>query len=490
MKRELSLQLQPRQELTLKQNQLLMMLPQMQQAIYLLQLPVMELSAVINEELEKNPILEQESEEIPTPLEQSEKEEIVNENVAAETEVFFDQKDFEILKHLDEEYRDHFALSGNYQTYRTEEEEKLKNFVENNTCEKESLFTYLMKQAKETFDHPKDLELAECLIGNFDENGFLITPLEEIASLYNTTKDKLRTILGIIQTFDPCGIGAQDIRQSLLIQLQKLRKEKSLAYKIIDQHYNDLLHNRIPQIHKNSGHSYSEIKQAIEHIAKLDLRPGANFSRNMPQILVPDANIRQENDQLIVEINEDWTPSLRLNKRYMRMLKDQHLTREAREFIHHHLISAKWLVRNIYQRNETITRIVEFLADKQKEFFTQPNGSLIPMTMKELAKELNLHESTIARAVANKYISCSRGILPLRSFFSVTYVNIAGDDISAHTVRNAIKELIERENKETPLSDETISSKLKEIGIICARRTVSKHRNQLNLGTAQQRRKY
>lgn len=491
----MSLKLQPKQTQNLKQNQLLMMLPQMQQAITLLQIPVQEMMQIIEQEMERNPILEL-SEDANTQEERNEalSKELSEENMDIDTpvekEMSFNDRDFDVLKQLDEDFRDHFAQSEDY-TPRTMEDEKRKVFLENSIPAPRTLFSHLMEQAKQTFDDQEDLEVAEEIIGNIDDKGYLQVSLEEISALTGYRVDRISNLLSQIQTFEPYGVGATTVQECLLIQLRCLEKQKTLAYQIIEKHYDDLLHNRIPLIQKKLGCSHQDVRHAIDQqIAKLDLHPGAWYSQPASIQIMPDVTVRQEDDKLIVEINDEPIPTLRLNARYLRMLDDETVPQETKEFIKQSVISAKWLVRNISQRNETLVRIVQYLTQIQKEFFIEPDGKLVPLTMREVAEELKLHESTIARAVANKYINSPRGLILLRSFFTNAYTTNQGKDISSQTVREALQKIIEEENKKHPFSDETISKKLKEQGINCARRTVAKYRREFHIGNALQRKKY
>lgn len=469
-----------------KQLQRLIMSPQMQQAIHLMQMPVMELATVVEVELEQNPVLEYDEEE---PDERNEQEE--NETSQSEKELNFDEDDFEIMKRLDDDFRDHFSESENYYTKRSAEEEKLKSFQEQSIQCQETLFEHLMAQARETFDNKEDLAIAEIIIGSFDESGFLKSSLLEITSFHSFSISSSEEILEQIQTFEPFGVGARDLRECLLIQMRSLKEDNSLAYKIVDQHYDDLLNNRIPEIKKKLGCSLEEIEEAIhKKIAHLDLHPGTQYSHKLTQHVIPDVTVIEEDEKLIIVVNEGRLPIIRLNSRYLRMLDDENLPKETKEFIRNKLMSAKWLLKNIDQRNKTIYRVVESLTKRQKDFFLVPNGKLVPLTMKVLAEELDLHESTIARAVANKYIDTTRGVLPLRFFFSNSYTTAEGDDISSNTVRDVLKRIIDKENKKRPLSDEAISKLLEKKGIPCARRTVAKYRAELYIGNTKQRRKY
>jgi len=498
MSNSLSFELQQKPGQNIKQLQRLIMSRQMQQAIHFLQMPIMELTPLIDMEMEQNPVLEyskdEEETEVDSDLKQLEDdnmEESNDEDNAPEKELIFDEGDFEIMRRLDEDFRDHFSESGNVSVKRNSEEDKLQTFLESSIVSEETLFEHLMQQAKEVFEDEKQQAIAEAIIGNFDEGGFLSTSFQELAVLEGCTVEAIEKVLKVIQTFDPIGVGARNLKESLLIQLQSQGKAATLAYAIVDKHFDDLLHNRIPSIKKGLHCTAEQIGEAVDHdIAKLDLHPGTQLSRQVISFITPDVSLRQEEEELIVAINDDTMPRLRLNTRYMRMLDDASLPEETKDFIKQKVVSAKWLLRNIMQRNETLEKISQSLVKWQREFFLNPDGKLVPLTMKVLADELDVHESTIARAVSGKYIETPRGILPLRSFFTSSLSTNAGIDISSKTARDVLKEIIDGEDKQHPLSDEAISAMIKEKGIQCARRTVAKYRVALNIGTAQQRRKF
>jgi RNA polymerase sigma-54 factor len=395
------------------------------------------------------------------------------------------------MKRLDEEFRDHFTESGGFQAKRSAEDEKLKTFLESSVQSHSTLFEFLMKQAKETFEDIDELDAAEAIIGNFDERGFLEMPLEEIALIYDVTTDILEEVLEEIRTFEPFGIGAFSVKESLLIQLTCLKKKESLAYQIVANHYEDLLYNRIPQIKKSLGCSADEISNAIQKdISKLNLYPGALHAHEVVQNITADVVVRNEKESLIVEIDDEYIPSLKLNAKYLQMLESNELTDEVKDYIRNKVASGKWLLRNIHQRNDTLLKITNLLVEKQGEYFKNPKGQLLPLTMKSVAEELELHESTVARAVSNKYVDCSRGLLALRSFFTNSYSTNEGDEISSRTVKDLLQEIVGEEDKAKPLSDEALSKLIKAKGIPCARRTVAKYRRELNLGNAAQRRIY
>lgn len=485
----MQLQTQPKQQQLITQR--MIMSAHMQQAIKLLQLPVMELESFIEEQVVLNPILEidESAEEASSSAEEQAAEPEQGEET--EQEVSISDTDLAILTRLDEDMRDLYAGTDAMPIKRTSEEDELKTYLESSICAEPTLHEELMHTARDTFTKEEELKIAEILIGYIDQFGFLKTPLDEICVLHSLSISSVKQVLEEIQTFEPYGVGASSIQESLLLQLKGLKKDNSLAYQIVQHHYDELLHNHIPVIQKSLKCSYEEIQQAIENdIAKLDLHPGTHFSSPSKQTIIPDVTLRQEGEELIVDVDRDRAPSLKLNSKYLHMLNDPEVSNETKQFIKRNLFSARWLFRNLQQRYSTIERIAQALAEKQKDFFLKPDGQLVPLIMKTLAEELNVHESTIARTVSQKYIDSPRGIFPLKSFFTAKYVSDEGQDISARTVKDAILDLLEKEDKHHPLSDEKISVILKEQGIPCARRTVAKHRIALNIGNTQQRRKF
>jgi RNA polymerase sigma-54 factor len=478
------LQMQAKQHQSLAQR--LIMSSHMQQALHLLQLPLLELDPFIEEQVVQNPILEigeiSQVSEFNPPQKEDE--------IEVEKDITISDQDLSILSKLEEDWRDHFSMDT-VPVKRSSDEEKLKVYLENSTSTPISLQSHLIQQAHDTFENTEDLNHAEIIIGYIDSTGFLKTPATEICLLHNIKNEDYVRLLKEIQSFEPFGIGASTIQESLLIQLRCLGKEETLAYLIVQDHYEELLHNHLPSIQKSLKCTFQELHQAIDHdIAKLDLHPGTHFSTQPVQNIVPDVTIRQENEQLFIDVDRDRVPPLRLNHQYMSMLKDPEVPPDTKQFIKRHLFSARWLMRNLHQRYSTIERIAEVIAKKQYHFFVHPAGQLLPMTMKALAEELNLHESTIARTVANKFINSPRGLFPLRAFFTNKYTSDEGNTLSSQTVKEAIFSLIEKENKMHPLSDAKISSHLKEIGIPCARRTVAKYRLAFQIGNAQQRKKF
>ncbi len=478
-----------------KQTQRMIMSPQMQQAIKFLLVPIMELSQVIDMEIETNPILERSEE----PDEDSEyKEEAIEEfgeepEISDNRELDFEKENFDFIEQINEDYNDFFHENDNYSLRTNAPNEKLRSFLENSLSSKESIGSFLHTQAKEIFTDPNKLAAAEIIIGSIMQDGFFTENLEELSLLTHIPSELLQTVLEEMRsTFDPPGIGAADCKECLLLQLERKNKTDSLAYRIIALHFKNLLENKIGIIAASLHKTPKEIIAAVsEEISCLDLHPGASLDNGMIQPIIPDLFIfLNERDVLEASVSKEFIPSFKINKKYLKMINDPSIQGETKEFIKQKITSAKWLMKSLLQRNDTLQRLGELLILMQNDFLAKPNGRLIPMSMKSFAEKLSLHESTIARAVTNKYLACDRGIFPLRYFFTAALSCDDGPEMSSKSVKEMIGDMIREENSRKPLSDEALSLLLKNKGVSCARRTVAKYRNQLKMGNARQRKKF
>jgi RNA polymerase sigma-54 factor len=401
-------------------RQQLLMTTSMQQALRILQLPVFELAEWVREEVEKNPLLSYE--EMPS-------------------------------------YR-----MPNYSQKGASQEEQLASPLP-------SLFEHLMHQAKESFSTQEELDLAEWIIGNLDERGFLSNPVPKEAG----------PVLARIQSFDPLGIAASTLQESLLLQLQFLGKEETLAYQMIKGCFDDFLHHRLSSLVKNLKCSLKEIQRIIhEEIVKLDFHPGYRFRKETLQTIHPDVTLSKEGEEWSVEINESLLPSFKIS------------TPQGAEsaLFRPYLISARLLIDSLQRRKETLKKIALYLLHKQHAYFNGLKNRLVPMNVREVALELNLHTSTISRALVHKYLSCPYGIFPLRQFFTLSTPSFSREPggVSNQSVKKKISELVEREDKTIPLSDEILMKKLHALGLSCARRTITKYRNALHIPPASLRR--
>ena len=436
--------------LSQKQSQRLTLSPQMQRALHVLQLPVLELSALIEEEIEQNPLLEYAEEDF-----------------------------FSLTPH---EFR-----SESYDR----EENDVKHFIESTLACENSLFNHLMFQLRDRIQTSYERKVGELIIGYLDEHGFLSTPIEEISLFENVDVSTLKSLLKIIQTFDPIGIGAKNLQESLLIQLKMKGKKESLAFIIIEKYFEAMLKNHFPLIAKNLHLSVKKVREIIkEEISTLNLHPartiGHSQYKDIVDYITPDVTIEVRNDNFTIEINQDKIPKVKFIPKYLSMIEDPQVAKEIKDYIRDKIHSGEWLLKTLDDRHKTLYRIVAEVVKKQRMFFLNPDGKLVSFMMKEVASVLSLHESTIVRAVANKYVSSSRGILPLRFFF--THGFTADTDMTSHSIKQLLQEMLAKEDHNKPLSDEMLAMQLKEKGFPCARRTVAKYRMSLGIeGTAKRR---
>lgn len=464
---------------SLKQQQYLMMSPQMQQALHFLQLPHLELSTIVLQELEKNPLLE-------IAGDAKQKEEPVQKELLDKT-LKFDENDFTLLQYLEEEFRGHFLQSETGCSPKREQE--LESFKENSIQAVSSLFEHLTWQASYTFSKKEDYLLAEELIGHLDDRGYLTTPLEEISLINGVSLIKLEAILKKIQFFDPPGIAARSVQEVLLIQLQLAGKKESLAYRVVETHFTDLLKQNFKKIQNALHCTEEELKIALhKDLSSLNLNPGSQFCKSPTIYLQEDLSILPaSNGELSVEVQNDSIPSLRFNSRYLKLLDNGNLPKETKDYILKKLSAGKGLLKSLEQREQTLLRLGKLLAKKQHAYFSHEKGALLPMTMRPLAEELELHESTIARTVANKYVQTIHGLIPLRSLFTSSYTTNSGEEISSKSVKELLLSLLQKEDSHHPFSDEELSLQIKQRGLNCARRTVAKYRKELKIGSCFQR---
>lgn len=440
-----------------KLHQKLILSPQMQQALHLLQLPLQDLSLFLSEELSLNPLLE-------LPEEEGYEE--------------------------DDEYFSLLATSVG-----SAGEDDKQSAIENRTVFERSLYSMLLEQVEEVSSDLHEKTLLKILIGYLESDGLLKTPLQEIADWEELPLSVLEKGLSLLQTFEPIGVGARSIQEAMLLQLKHQGKEGSLAYRIIDQHFEAMLQNRIPLIAKQERSSSEEIHKVIEEeIASLDLRPGASipeghYSSYKTQ-LRPDVTVTFVGEFYEIEIHEGRAQFLRFNKHYLEMLHGEEINEETRQYLMERISSGKNLMKNLYERHQTLYRLTEELVKVQRNYFLDPKAQIAPLTMKEIAEKLELHESTIARAVSGKNIAHPKGISPLRSFFTNSYVTDSGEEISSQSVKQVLREILSKEDRARPYSDEALSKLISSQGIECARRTVAKYRQELGIGNASQRKRH
>jgi RNA polymerase sigma-54 factor len=441
---------------SLHQHQQLLVNLAMKQAFHVLQLPLLELSQWLKAEIEANPVLE------------------------------IDDSEQTLGASLEEPAKESHVLRNKSQE---EMEKRRKEYQENLLTAPISLYEHLMKQVPLAIVNPQNIPLAELIIGHLNDKGYLETPLNEIAP--SVPLETMQKILSEIQSLDPPGIGARHLQECLLLQLKLKKKETGLSFKIIAEHFEDLIHNRLPLISQRLRVSTAELARVIEkEISSLDLHPGYRYFYQPIATIIPDLLFICIEGKWQIEVNTFFLPRIQIASVYLEALRAGSLENEESFYLRRQLAGGRWLKRIVQRRNETLRRIGQLLIKNQKDFLSGDKAGLKPMTIQDVAHELGLHESTITRAVTNKFVACPQGLFALKSFFSPAVKTQNGEKISKHNFRKILLRTIEKENKRKPMSDEAISSHLRKLGITCARRTIAKYRGTLKIAPASKPKKW
>lgn len=453
--------------------------PQLIQSLRLLQLPTLELEQVIRQELENNPMLE----------------EVENQKEVVEDEP---KEPLDLEQTLDEEpppnpleWNEHLKLVFDESEYGASEEQDWgRELAEKVPVQPVTLTEHLLSQLRLASLSEKEYEIGEGIIGNVNADGYLSCPLKGIAQSVGASIEEVEKVLRVIQTFDPPGIGARDLRECLMIQLRDRGREESLAMKIVRDHLGDLERRCFWTIAKALGVKEREVHDAVEEIATLNPKPGWGTAREENQVIVPDLIVEKVGDDYIVLLNEGNTPSVRISPYYRSLLEgSKDLPEEAKKYLVEKFNSARWLLRAIQQRRSTLLTVVNYMVQAQREFLEHGVSHLKPMVMQEVADALGVHVSTVSRVTANKYIQTPRGIFELKYFFDGKIGGKDGEDVSAKSVKVRILELIENEDPQNPLSDQQIANLLNREGLSIARRTVAKYREELKILPARYRKR-
>jgi RNA polymerase sigma-54 factor len=458
-----------RQEQTLTQQQI--------QAIEMLAATALELQGYVNSELQENPLLEADTkgiEELPT----------VDEPASSDTGDD-DAWIAEILELSETGYRN----SGSVQTSSPEEVERRNHFM-NSIAVQTTLEDSLLDQIR-FLEPASDLfSCCEVIVAALDEDGYLKTHPADLAMALGMPLDLISKAIQTVQSCDPAGVAATDLRERLLIQLDRLPEEHPLARKLIDCHLDDLGANRIPTLARKLGVDFEDIRDALEVIR--ELQPHITEAE-LPVAEVevePEVDIEERDGEFQVLLRDGRIPSLHINAQYRSLLSDPATTEETREYVKDKIRSAAFLINCITQRQSTLERIVRAIVNAQEDFFRQGISCLRPLTMAEVADQIGVHETTVSRGVSGKYLSCKFGVMSLRTFFSNGYNDSEGNSVSNQVVKQTVRDLISQEDRHQPLSDSQISEMLEEQGLHVARRTVAKYRENLGLLPAKLRRQY
>jgi RNA polymerase sigma-54 factor len=457
--------------------------PQLQQSLLILQTPLLELRNLVQQEMETNPVLEELPDE-PSLDGPNGAEASVDNNF---------KEEFEKLARLDEEWRDYMAQSSSYSSegFRgSQEAQEKRQFFFDSIAMQETLQQNLMGQLNQTVLNADDRKTAELIIGNIDDDGFLQSTPEEMALSSGIAKEDFEKMLGLIQSFYPPGVGARDLRECLLIQLQREGKENSLQYKIISQHMEDLGKRRFPEIARRMNISVEEVQQCANRIARLNPRPGQAFAAAPQNYVLPDVTVENVDGDYQIILNNEQIPHLRISNLYKDIIAQGNNGAEVKDYIRDKIRSGKFLIRSIHQRQQTISNIAHQIVSRQRDFLEHGPAHLKPMTMAEIANAIGVHETTVSRAVSGKYMATPQGIFEMKYFFTSGYQTATGESLSNTSVKEAILDLVKHENGNAPLSDQQIVEILSERGIPIARRTVAKYRDELNILPSNMRRKY
>jgi RNA polymerase sigma-54 factor len=440
--------------------------PQLQQSLHILQAPTLELRNIVQQELQTNPVIEEEATEYRDEERNSD-------------DADFEQE-FERLARLDEEWRDYMAQNVSYST-RGQEDEERRQFFFDSIATQETLQQHLLDQLNTADVDLPEREAAELIIGNIDDTGFLPVSVEEIASTSSKSLQELQTALKLVQTFHPVGVGARDLRDCLLIQLRRLGKENSLEYAIVDQYLDDLGKRRFPEIARKLGVSVNDVQAAAQFISTLDPKPGQIFSPDPNNYVLPDVTVEQVGDEFVAALTGDQIPHLRISKTYKDLMTQGNNGSEVRDYIRDKIRSGKFLIKSIHQRQQTILNIANEIVRRQHDFLKYGTAHLKPMTMVQIAEAVGVHETTVSRAISGKYMATPQGVFEMKYFFTPGYQTAEGESLSNTSVKEAINDLVRNEDPRNPLSDREIVNILSERGIPIARRTVAKYRSELNI---------
>src|SRR5438874_1335266 len=458
--------------------------PQLQQSLVILQTPLLELRNLVQQEMETNPVLEEASAE-PDPEERNEAEPSADDNFKDE---------FEKLASLDEEWRDYMAQSASYSSdgFRVSQEAQDKRqYFFDSIAVQETLQQNLMAQLNQTALKANERTAAELIIGNIDDNGFLQSPPEEMTLNSGIPKEEFEKMLALIQSFYPPGVGARDLRECLLIQLKREEKESSLEYKIVSEYMEDLGKRRFPEIARRMGISVEEVQKAADNISRLNPRPGQIFAAAPQNYVLPDVTVEKVDGEYQIILNSEQIPHLRISNTYKDIIaSSRDGNSEVKDYIRDKIRSGKFLIRSIHQRQQTISNIAQEIVSRQRDFLDHGPSHLKPMTMGEIADAVGVHETTVSRAVSGKYMATPQGVFEMKYFFTPGYQTATGESLSNTSVKEAILDLVKREDGNEPLSDNEIVEILSERGIPIARRTVAKYRTELNILPSHMRRKY
>jgi len=481
----------------LRLEQRMKLAPHMIQSMEILQLPILALQERIEQELNANPVLEIDEAQDSDDIAAAESSEQTPAGADADQAPRAERtENFKRIENLDDEYKDYIDRAGTFQTRpRTDEPDAKLEAIKNTAAPAQSLHEYLEDQWR-LVDAPEPVKIAGSLIIDYiDSRGYLSVRLEQLHNKdrKDFTLDDLNKALSLVQTLEPTGVGARDLRECLLIQLDQSPDDVSFERKLIAEYMNELLENRLPDIAKKMSCTTERINHAVERLSRLDTSPGLLIGPSENHHISADVIVEydEEAGDYSVRLTDSALPRLRVSDYYSRMIKDNQISGKTKHFLQNNIRSAKWLIDAVEQRKNTLLKVTAAIVKYQKLFFDKGPLYLKPLPMAKIADEVGVHLATVSRAVAGKYLQCPSGIIPLRKFFSGGIEDTSGNEKSWEAIRTKLRQIIDSEDKANPLTDDQIRKKLAESGIEkLARRTVAKYRKILNIPTARLRKKY
>jgi RNA polymerase sigma-54 factor len=471
--------------------------PRMIQSMEILQLPVMALEERIRQEEQQNPTLEtgpSPNEQSTTDLEaQFSPESPAGAKSVKEKDGPSDQE-FEAFEQLDREWSENYIPEHRpSRAAGIELSEKKHEAMQNMADRPASLEEHLLEQLG-FFEAPPDvLDFARHIVANLDERGFLREPLESLRSAYDrpVSPETARRALEIVHSCEPTGVGAQNLAECLLLQLEDPNPEIEhvpVLRAILKNHFDDLMHNRLPVIQRKTGYSLEVIQKAIEEMRHLNLNPGASFASTSAQYVVPDVAVEQaDSGEFVIKMNETNTPHIRISKEYQRMLEEKSADPAALEFIKKKIEAARWLIESIQQRRNTLRKVTQAIIDHQRAFLEKGPDFIEPLKMQQIADKVGVHVTTVSRAVDGKWVQTPRGVFPLKRFFGGGTVTADGEEVAWDAIKRKLTEIIDAEDKRDPYSDDELVKQLADRGYPLARRTVTKYRKMLSIPSSRQR---
>jgi RNA polymerase sigma-54 factor len=491
---------------SLRLSQQLVMTPQLQQAIKLLQLNRMELAEVINQELVENPILEESSEgpdgesDVPPDAEaaadlppdpegeQLRDEQATLKDAPKEEQIVQGKEDDFNWDSYIEEFNSNSSTPGPSMKEVNEDLPSFENVLTKTTSLEDHL-TWQLSMANLTTEETK---LGEQIIGNLTDDGYFNANLEEISKACGMELEDSEEVLKIIQNFDPVGVASRDLRECLLLQARLMKPRQELVETIIDRHLPDLERKNYGAVAKATGKSMEEVIEATKLILEFEPKPGRSFQSGDTHYITPDIYVHSVNGEFVIVLNEDGMPKLRISPYYRNILQNAQKdgNKNTKEYVQDKLRSAIWLIRSIHNRQKTIYKVTEAIVKRQHDFFVKGVQHLKPMILKDIAADIGMHESTISRVTTNKYVHTPVGIFELKYFFNSS-INSAdgGDSLASEAVKEKIRQLVSKEDPKNPISDQKIVEILKGDNIDIARRTVAKYRDMLGILSSSKRKK-